>query len=174
MALVLDGTSGVSGTSGTPVVGAGSIGTTELAATAVTAGTYGSASLIPAITVDAKGRLTSVTTNAVSGGVTSLVAGNGITVSGATGAVTVSQDFYSGSNINNTSFPVTSYIALLDPGSIYLNSTSAPYVQTTGNTSTFGANAAGRTALAGTWRSRGRCADASGCTSPYLLMQRTA
>jgi hypothetical protein len=169
MALVLDGTSGVSGTSGTPVVGAGSIGTTELAATAVSAGSYTQAS----ITVDAKGRLTAASSGA-GGGVTSLVAGNGITVSGATGAVTVSQDFYSGSNINNTSFPVTSYIALLDPGSIYLNSTSAPYVQTTGNTSTFGANAAGRTALAGTWRSRGRCADASGCTSPYLLMQRTA
>lgn len=38
-----------------------------LANSGVSAGTYGSASLIPAITVDAKGRVTSVTTNAVQG-----------------------------------------------------------------------------------------------------------
>ena len=39
-----------------------------LASSGVAAGAYGSASYIPTITVDAKGRVTSVTTNAVSGG----------------------------------------------------------------------------------------------------------
>lgn len=38
-----------------------------LANSGVTAGSYGSASLIPAITVDAKGRVTAVSTNAVQG-----------------------------------------------------------------------------------------------------------
>jgi hypothetical protein len=58
----------------------GAVGSDALAATAVTAGTYGTASAIPAITVDADGRITGVTTNAVSGGVTSL--------NGQTGAIT--------------------------------------------------------------------------------------
>ena len=49
-------------------LGNGSISiTTELANTAVTAGTYGSASAIPVITVDEDGRLTNVTTGAVKG-----------------------------------------------------------------------------------------------------------
>jgi hypothetical protein len=39
-----------------------------LASSGVAAGAYGSASYIPTITVDAKGRVTSITTNAVSGG----------------------------------------------------------------------------------------------------------
>ena len=39
--------------------------TAVLADTAVSAGSYGSATLIPAITVDAQGRITAVSTNAV-------------------------------------------------------------------------------------------------------------
>ena len=48
-------------------VGAGSIGPTELASTAVTAGSYGSTSAIPVITVDADGRITSASTATISG-----------------------------------------------------------------------------------------------------------
>lgn len=49
-------------------IAAGSIGPTELASTAVTPGTYGDASNVPQITVDADGRVTSATQVAVSGG----------------------------------------------------------------------------------------------------------
>jgi len=62
--------------------------TATLANSGVSAGTYGSGTLIPAITVDAKGRVTGVTTNNVSttaGGTVSSVNGtgaNGITVTG--------------------------------------------------------------------------------------------
>ena len=47
---------------------AGSVGAAELASTGVTAGTYGSSSLIPQITVDADGRINAVTTVAVGTG----------------------------------------------------------------------------------------------------------
>lgn len=57
------------------------VGATQLANTAVAAGSYGSGSLVPVITVDAQGRLTGVTTAAVSGG--------GGTVTGATNGATL-------------------------------------------------------------------------------------
>jgi hypothetical protein len=120
------------------------------------------------------GDSTSQTTAAVAG-VTSLVAGNGITVSGATGAVTVSQNFYSGSSPNNSSYPVASYLAVTG-SEAFVNGAVSPYVQTTGNNVVFGGTnlGAGWTAIAGTWRSRGRCADQSDQTGPYNIYQRTA
>ena len=79
-----------------------------LANSGVTAGTYGSASAIPAITVDAKGRVTSVTTNAVSGGVSSL--------NGQTGAITDTNLYAIGSYVvgrpaNQTQYAANSTIA---------------------------------------------------------------
>jgi hypothetical protein len=44
----------------------GAVTTNDLSDSGVTAGTYGSSSAIPAITVDAKGRITSASTNAIS------------------------------------------------------------------------------------------------------------
>ena len=49
----------------TAAIVAGSVGPTQLEATAVTPGSYGSASAVPAITVDADGRITAATTNAI-------------------------------------------------------------------------------------------------------------
>jgi hypothetical protein len=61
--------------------------TLDLITTAVTPGAYGSSSAIPTFTVDGYGRLTAAGTAALTA-VTSAVAGTGISVSGATGAVT--------------------------------------------------------------------------------------
>lgn len=47
-------------------IAAGAVTTADLEDSGVTAGTYGSSSAIPAITVDAKGRVTSASTNAIS------------------------------------------------------------------------------------------------------------
>jgi hypothetical protein len=57
-------------TAGTGLTGGGASGdvTVALANTAVTPGTYGSSSAVPRITVDQQGRITAVTTQAVSGG----------------------------------------------------------------------------------------------------------
>ena len=92
-------------------VSSGTLGLT-LTTTGVTAGNYGSATSIPTIVVDSKGRVTSLTANAVSttinlaGGTgTGNVAGGGtLTVSGSTGLTTS----VSGSTISLTNTGVTS------------------------------------------------------------------
>lgn len=88
--------------------------------------------------------------------VNSLVAGNGITVSAATGDVTVSQDFYTGSSATITSYAIGTIL--------FVNLTSAPpnlnnartlYVVTSTSGTQVTDSSAGRTAVTGTWRSRG-------------------
>ena len=80
--------------------GSGNVtGTATLATTGVTAGTYGSASAIPTITVDAKGRVTSVSTNAPAAPST-LATGRTI---GMTGDVTYTSASFNGSaNVTGT------------------------------------------------------------------------
>ena len=80
-------------------IAAGGVGVNQLSLTGVTAGTYGSGSDVPVLTVDATGRVTSVTTAALS--VTGFVptsrtitAGNGLTGGGSLASdITLSANF---------------------------------------------------------------------------------
>lgn len=97
-------------------------------------------------------------TSSPGGGVTSLTAGSGITVSASTGAVTVSQDFYTGSSSSNTSYPIGSYIsAYPDPGGSgnLLNSTRTLYCRPTSTNGNYSYNIGAANAITGTWRMRG-------------------
>jgi len=121
---------------------------------------------------------------AVSGGVTSAVAGNGITVSGATGAVTISQDIYTGTTQTNSSFPIGTYLQCLGVGNrsqsiASLNSSATIRIYYNGGVyGGYTANYAGGggTILSGTWRCRGGAdADcASGYNPTIIMVQRTA
>ena len=114
------------------------------------------------------------------GGVTSAVAGVGITVSGATGAVTISQDIYTGSTTTNATYPVGTTIVVADTGAFANNTTSD--VRTTGGNFAVGTG----TALTGTWRHRGNisyaynfipsggCVGASAINGYFSVLQRTA
>jgi hypothetical protein len=82
-------------------IAAGGVGVTQLSLTGVTAGTYGSGSAVPVLTVDATGRVTTVTTAALS--VTGFVpttrtvtAGNGLTGGGSLASdITLTANFSS-------------------------------------------------------------------------------
>ena len=82
-------------------IAAGGVGVTELSLTGVTAGTYGSGSAVPVLTIDATGRVTTVTTAALS--VTGFVptsrtvtAGNGLTGGGSLASdITLTANFSS-------------------------------------------------------------------------------
>jgi len=114
-----------------------------------------------------------------SAGVTSAVAGNGIAVSSATGAVTISLDYYTGTDVNNSSYPIGSYLmAGYNPnGGFNRNASATIFGYTAGITSfssVFGSTATGtRFTLSGTWRSRG-ANGAVCCASTGILVQRTA
>jgi len=90
--VTVNGTEGRITSSGSPITTSGSI-TLDLATSGVTANTYGSATQVPVFTVDAYGRVTSVTNTAISvtAGVSSFSAGTtGLTPNTATtGAVTL-------------------------------------------------------------------------------------
>jgi hypothetical protein len=112
-----------------------------------------------------------------SGGVTSLAAGNGITVSGSTGAVTVSQDIYTGTSATNTSFPIGSTVVTNFEGglgAINLAASQTLYVSTSTAADYVSVRSGGgRSALTGTWRARGTIIANSGSDYGWLF-QRTA
>jgi hypothetical protein len=109
-------------------------------------------------------------------GVTSAVAGNGITVSAATGAVTISQDFYTGTSATNTSFPIGSCLIVQhntgNVSSANLNAAiSNLYINNAGGTTIYDSSSGSiNLAISGTWRNRGTI---TGCPVACLA-QRTA
>ena len=111
---------GISGTdfviTGSPVTTSGTINL-SLANTGVTAGTYGGVTQIPVVTVDAKGRVTGITT---------------VTIGSGSGTVTSVAVAASGA-LNATGSPITT------AGTITLNwtGTTAQYVQGDGSLATF-------------------------------------
>jgi hypothetical protein len=112
-----------------------------------------------------------------SSGVTSLTAGNGITVSASTGAVTVSQNIYTGSTTTNTSYPVgTICTAFVNDGTYTLNQTNNIWVNNSNpQTLAYSTNNPGvYTAVTGTWRTRGRTFGDFACGVPAVLIQRVA
>jgi hypothetical protein len=107
------------------------------------------------------------------GGVTSAVAGNGITVSGATGAVTISLDFYTGSTAQNTSYPIGSYLLGELGGGVPFDVNASATMYTPNNSDLTritinGSSGTGSVSMSGTWRSRGST------NSAGWVMQRTA
>lgn len=113
---------------------------------------------------------TTQTTAGLTTAVTSAVAGNGITVSGATGAVTISQDIYTGSNLANLSYPVGSYLACVSFNGNQVKNASAAVNNSSGDSYQFYIGGGG-SAVSGTWRVRGDC---GGSCYPINLVQRTA
>jgi hypothetical protein len=106
----------------------------------------------------------------VSGGVTSITAGNGLTGGTITSSGTIALDYYTGTAANNTSYPVGSYLSADYTGasSSIINSAQTLWVATSDNAFT-AYNPGGRTVMAGTWRSRGKTSG-----DPWFLVQRTA
>lgn len=107
------------------------------------------------------------------GGVTSLTAGNGITVSASTGAVTVSQDIYTGSTQSNLTFPIGTYLPAQAQASTSRNVNAAYtlYYNSSAPEQYHSYNFIGSSsALTGTWRCRGYTAS----TDVFHLFQRTA
>jgi len=107
----------------------------------------------------------------VSGGVTSITAGNGLTGGTITTSGTIALDYYTGTDSNNTSFPLGSYII----GAMTTNSAIAtafvPKTQSGNNRF----NTTNFNTVAGAWRSRGLISAEAGCpTLFFYLLQRVA
>ena len=144
---------------------------------AVTFTNSGVTSIVAGSGISISGGTGAVTVTASGGGVTSAVAGNGITVSGATGAVTFSQDFYTGTAVQNTSYPIGTYLLMARGGGatpMVINGSISTFCEGNGGTAScyYGASiGTGSVALSGTWRGRGM---PDGNTTSISLLQRTA
>jgi hypothetical protein len=105
-----------------------------LSSTAVTAGTYGSSTLIPQITVDAKGRLTTVSNIAVSAGI------------GGSGTTNTIPKFTAGTTLGNSNISDTGTVIILASAQVTLPSgTSLNFFSDVTNRVQLAAAAAGGT-----------------------------
>jgi len=148
-------------------------------------------SVVAGTGISVSGATGAVTVSSTGGTVTSISAGNGLTGGTITSSGTLSLDYYTGSDQNNTSYPIGSYV--MQTGAINtsivsssVNDTRTLYIITASTFSSQGAfvgasSGSGQTmaSLAGTWRCRGAtntnnpCAGSDGKTAP-ALWQRTA
>jgi hypothetical protein len=103
------------------------------------------------------------------GTVTSVATGNGLTGGTITSSGTLSLDYYTGSDGNNTSYPVGSYIVTQGSETSIARNTSATLRYS--GTTNFSPN--GGTVISGTWRARGSLVFL-GCANQGNLWQRTA
>jgi len=162
------------GVTGTLPVANGGTGAATLTANSVVLGNGTSAVQLVAPSTSGN-LLTSNGTTWVSSAlsvVTSAVAGNGITVSGATGAVTISQNIYTGSDQNNTSYPIGSYLACVNWTGQTVKNASQTLTNNSANSYSFYCAGGGGSAISGTWRQRGNTGGSS-CLAVELF-QRTA
>jgi hypothetical protein len=115
----------------------------------------------------------------VSGGVTSITAGNGLTGGTITSSGTIALDYYTGTSGTNTSYPLGSYLLGRGGGSPFSTNVNASATIYTPNgagqyfTSTTGGGSSA--ALSGTWRARGSGYSTLACgQTTSTLFQRTA
>jgi hypothetical protein len=109
------------------------------------------------------------TAPAAGGTVTSVATGNGLTGGTITTSGTISLDFYTGSDVNNTSYPIGSYVVAIGNEAAIARNTSSSLRYS--GTTNFSPN--GGTLITGTWRARGALVFLS-CQNQGNLWQRTA
>ena len=111
----------------------------------------------------------------VSGGVTSITAGNGLSGGTITSSGTIALDYYTGTSATNGSYPVGSYIMGNESFTNTLNSSAAVWLSPSASNITFVNFQGGGNwiSVAGTWRSRGAVSYPCGPRIGTLL-QRTA
>jgi hypothetical protein len=110
-------------------------------------------------------------------GVTSAAAGNGIAVSASTGGVTISQDFYSGTSTTNSTYPVSSYVVAYYVGGTnpaVNNSGSTLQVQTSAASGYFYLFATPQAGYATLAGTWRNRGQLSGTCTTFYLMQRVA
>lgn len=121
------------------------------------------------------------------GGVTSITAGSGLTGGTITTTGTIALDVYNGTTVNNSSYPIGTYVVTngVTYGDTSFRNVNTAYTvyspqsgagsQSNATFSAISSSGTGSTALAGTWRARGMSTTPLGCAAYYnYLYQRTA
>lgn len=117
---------------------------------------------------------------AVSAGtVTSVATGSGLTGGPITSSGTISLDVYTGSTVNNQTYPVGTTVLVTGISSININGSTAVWSPPAVGGSQFNMTnpgGAGTVSLTGTWRNRGLAYSVSVCSTVYytFLVQRVA